>query len=84
MQKHCLILVVAFLWLALASCNTPHYHIYTRTHSLTLLITDYTHHCLFVYRLKVTSVNKYIFVIPYLHVSLFVTGFKPVRDTYEM
>lgn len=65
MQAHCLMLVVAFLvavlfacLLALATFNTSHYHLYTRNHSLTLLITDYTHtivNCIWL-----TLVNKYI------------------------
>ena len=84
MQTHCLILFVAFLYqiclFAFAPFNTSHYHIYARNHSLTLLTTDYIHHCL-LYVQYITSVIKYIFVIPYLHVvSLFVTGYELVRD----
>ena len=51
-------------------------------HSLTLLITDYTHHCILY---LVTYLINIYFVTPYLHDCLpFVKGFEPVRDKWGL
>ena len=49
--------------------------------SLTLLITDYTHHCIFS---LVALVNKCILLLLISTLSPFVTGFEPVRDKWGL